>query len=290
MRKAILYLVVFLAVVYNVERLDLGRTNLIDISSVVYIVILGAVTSIVLVPAFSRLPLRLQLGSWMALYLAARVGMLFVVDRPLWGGIYTYLTITEVSLIVAAILLARNVADHLGDFEEAVKNITLADISHRVSHITEAYEEVQKEIMRSRRHNYPVSIMLVEPDRGSVQVALNRSVLEIQQAMMTRYVLTSLMRITKDMTRRTDIIIDQAMDNDSFVVFCPDTTGEDALLLANRLQDAIRDQLGVRVCCGLATFPDEALTFETLIERADLKIQCEKDLARVEHREPQTAV
>jgi len=290
MRKAILYLVVFLAVVYNIERLDLGRTNLIDISSVVYIVILGAVMSIVLMPAFSRLPLRLQMGGWLAVYLASRVGMLFVVDRPLWGGIYTYLTITEVSLVGATILLARNVADHLNDFEEAVQNITLADISHRVSHITEAYEEVQKEIMRSRRHNYPISVMLVEPDRDSVQVALNRSVLEIQQAMMTRYALTRLMRITKDMTRRTDIIIDQAMDNDSFVVFCPDTNGEDALLLANRLQDAIRDQLGVRICCGLATFPDEALTFETLIERADLKIQCEKDQARTEHREPQAVI
>lgn len=290
MRKAVVYLLIFLAVVYNVERLDFGRRNLIDISSIVYIIILAAIGSIVMFRSFSRLPLRVQLGSWLAVYLTARIGAVYLMGRPIWGGIYTYLTITEISIVLASVLLARNVADHLSDFEEAVQNITLADISHRVSHITEAYEEVQKEIMRSRRHNYPVSIMLVEPDPDSVQVTLNRSVLEIQQAMMTRYVLTSLMRITKEMTRRTDMIIDHALDKDSFVVFCPDTNGEDALLLANRLQNAVYEQLGVRVCCGLATFPEEALTFETLIERADLKIQCEKDLARLEHREPQTAL
>lgn len=290
MRKAVLYLLIFLAIVYNVERLDLGRANTIDISSVVYVVILIAVASIVMLRPLAQMPMRYVMVGWLASFLVARIGTAYLLERPIWGGVYTYLTITEVSLVMAAVLLARNVSDHLLDFEEAVQNITLADISHRVQHINQAYDEVQKEIMRSRRHSYPISVMVVEPDPGSVQVTLNRSVLEIQQAMMTRYVLTSLMRITKDVTRRTDMIIDQAIDKDSFVVFCPDTNNEDAVLLANRLQSSISEQLGVRVCCGLATFPDEALTFETLIERADLKIQCEKDLARLEQREPQTAL
>ncbi len=290
MRRAILFLALFLAILFNIERLDFGRANLIDISSVVYILALSAVTSILVVRPLARLPLYTLVAIWMGVFFITRLGVAFFQERPVWGGVYTYLTITEFCLLMITVVLAYNVTTYLGDFEEAVRNITLADLRNRVQHRSEALDEITKEFVRSRRQNYPVSVMVVEPDPSSVKVTLNRSVLEIQQAMMTRYVLTSLMRIVSGLTRRTDLIIDQAIDVESFVVFSPDTNNEQAYLLADRVRADIHNKLGVQVCCGLATFPDEALTFDELIECAHAKIQCEKDLAILEHREPRTAL
>jgi GGDEF domain-containing protein len=290
MRRAILYLALFLAFLFNIERLDFGRANLIDISSIVYILAIIAVASTLIVRQLGRLPLYTLVAGWMGVFFVARLGVTVIQGRPFWGGVYTYLSITEFCLLMIAIVLAHNVTVYLGDFEDAIRNITLADLHQHVQHRVQAQDEIDKEFVRSRRQNYPVSVLVVEPDASSVKVTLNRSVLEIQQTMMTRYVLTSLMRIVSGLTRRTDLIIDQAIDTDSFIVFSPDTDNEQACLLADRVRSNIYHKLGIQVCCGLATFPDEALTFDELIEHASTKIRCEKDLAALEHREPRTAL
>ncbi|MFM8321622.1 MAG: hypothetical protein ACKOC5_11975 [Chloroflexota bacterium] len=289
MRRSTVYLIVYLAVLFNLERLDFGQVNFFDISSMLYLEVTLAVALIILSPRIGRLKLSFLVPAAIAIYTLLRLLLVSFQDRPLFGDIYTYITIAEYSLLVIGILLAHHVADHLNDFEEAVYNITLEDISHRVHHVTDAQEDIQREITRSRRHNYPLSLLFIEPDSRSVDVTLNHSVLEIQKKMMTRYVLTSLMRIVVNMTRRTDLIIDKAVDSDSFVVMVTDTNSEQTVQLAERLRQAIRKKLGVQVCCGLATFPDEAITFDELVQRAYLKIQCEKDLAAVEQRAPEIA-
>lgn len=286
MRNSIFYLVAYLAFFYNIERLDVGQENLINISTMVYVLALIAVSVIVMWRPISRIPQHYFFGIWILIFGFARVAAVFILDRPLYGGIYTYLSITEFSLFIIGVGLAYNVAIHLDDFEDAVRNITLGDIRHRVRHLNEATDEIQKEFVRSRRHNYPLSAIVIEPVPSSVEVTLNRSVLEIQQSMMTRYVLTNLMRIASGFIRRTDMIIDKVIDQDRFVILTPDTGVNDAFKLAERLREDIASQLGVDVCCGLASFPQEALTFEELITIANHKIQCEKELAKVEEREP----
>jgi GGDEF domain-containing protein len=115
-------------------------------------------------------------------------------------------------------------------------------------------------------------VVVVEPEPDSIQVALHRTVQEVQQAMMTRYVITSLARVFNKVLRRIDVVIEQR-EQGRFVILCPETNATGSNVLADRIQAAVAEQLGVSVKCGTASFPDEALTFEELVRQAESHLQ-----------------
>ncbi len=275
LKRSALLLIIALAIFFNLERLDIGQEigqqNLIDISSDTYLVGLVAVIAILFFKPLRALSRPSLLLIWLLAYLGVRlISSTFLDQHPMVGDIYTYITITEGVLIAILMILAQSLGKHLDDFEEAIRNITLADMSHRVQHVHIAHEDIQRELLRSRRHNDPLSVMVIEPDPHTVQATLNQSVLEVQQSMMTRYILTNVMRIASHTLRRTDMILDNPNET-QFVVICPETDYERASELAARLQGLIQNQLGVSVNYGVSSFPNEALTFEELVQRAELR-------------------
>jgi hypothetical protein len=48
-------------------------------------------------------------------------------------------------------------------------------------------------------------------------------------------------------------------------VLCPETDTTDIIFLAQRISQIVEDRTGLQVNCGIASFPDEALTFEDLL-------------------------
>jgi hypothetical protein len=269
-RRSILALVIGLTLFFNIERLDFGQQDLIDILSFVYVIGTLATLSLITVPPLSRASFPVPLVLWMGVYLLCR--LLIFDDRPLLGGIHTYLSITEVALLSLLIWLAHDLGRSLHDFEEAVKNITLADISHRIRKLNEAEQDIQLELVRSRRHQRPMSVILVEMKPESVRAALHRTVQEVQRAMMTRYVVTSLARVISKQIRRTDMVLNQE-EQGRFVILSPDTNMTSSTVVARRIQAAAVEGLGVSVTCGVAAFPEDALTFEELLLRAELNLR-----------------
>ncbi len=270
LKTSFIALLIHLAIFYNIERLDFGQDSTINIQSFVYILGFVALISVILVPALRRWHVSVALTLWLGVYLGCR--LLFFRERPILGGLDTYLTITEIAALYILIGLAHNVARNLYDFEEAVQNITFADASHRVRKLDEASEDIQTELIRSRRHRYPLTIMIIEPDAKSVKTVLHRTIQEVQQAMMARYVITSMARLISKQLRRTDMILDQ-YERGRFIVVSPDTSAASSDMLAQRIKSASLEQLGVTVACGVVSFPDEALTFEELIHQAETNLK-----------------
>jgi GGDEF domain-containing protein len=277
LRRSFLFLIAYLAAFLNIERLDFSATSQIHLSPIMYLVCITAIVLILIFPVFSRQKLQLVLTFWLAIYLILRLVLWWIVPAwPIWGGINTYLTIAEMTLLTVGILLALRVANHLEEFTQAVQNITLGGASYKVQPLEQAYDDIQREFLRSQRHHYPLSVIVVEPDPQSVDLTLNRSVTEIQQSMMTRYVLNNIIRIASELIRRTDMVIDQATNRDSFVVFSTDTSRESAELVKERIRTAIENKLNISVRCGLATFPEDGRSFEELVQVANDKIITDK--------------
>lgn len=270
LRRSVVALLVFLAIFYNIERLDFGQKNVIDIQSVVYVIGLAAVVAIIFVPVMWRAHVALPMLLWSSVLIVCK--LLIPENRPLFGGIYTYLFITEFVLLNILVALTHNVARNLHEFEEAVKNITFAEVSRRVKKLSDVEEDVQNELLRSRRHHYPLTVMVIKPNPGSIRAVLHRMVHEVQQAMMSRYVVTSLARVIGDQLRRTDIIVDQH-EQGRFIIVSPDTDSVNSAVLADRIKSATAVTLGVDVTCGSASFPDGALTFEELVSQAESQLQ-----------------
>lgn len=270
LRQSFFALLIHLTIFYNIERLDFGQQNVIDIQSFVYVLGLVALISIIFVPALRRLHVSVSLALWLGVYVICR--LLIFNQRPLLGGIDTYLSITELAVLYILIVLAHNVTRDLQDFEEAVKNITFADVSRRVQKLEDASEEIQTELIRSRRHHYPLTVMIIQPDAKSIKAVLHHTVQELQRGMMARYVITSLARIISKQLRRTDMVLDQH-ERGRFIIISPDTSASSSDTLAQRIKSAAAEQLGVSVLCGVASFPDEALTFEELVHQAETNLQ-----------------
>ena len=130
LREIIIASLIGLTLLFNIERLDFGRENIIDIDSFVYILGIIAAISIITLPILRRKHVAISLGLWLGLYLFSK---LFIFNqRPLVGGIYTYLSITEVTLVGISIWLSHLLARAIHDFEQAVENITLRSASRRV--------------------------------------------------------------------------------------------------------------------------------------------------------------
>ncbi len=269
LRASVIVLLFSLTVLFNIERLDIIEQNVIDLDTFVYVLTIAAVLAIVALPVFRRMAAPPTVAIGLGVYALGK--LVFLNGRPLLGGIHTYQVVTEVALLSINIWLAQRVAHALLDFEEAVQNITMEGVSRQVKPLDQSTEDVQTELIRSRRHNRPLSVVVVKPDPASIQVTLHRTVLDVQRAMMMRYVVTGHARVLRTELRRTDVVMEER-DQDRFVILCPETDAAGSTMLAERIRATIEGQLGVKVACGIASFPDEALTFDELVHRAESQL------------------
>jgi GGDEF domain-containing protein len=88
---------------------------------------------------------------------------------------------------------------------------------------------------------------------------------EVQQAMMKQYVLSGVARRLCDELEEYNII---AKKNDHFLALLPEVTSDQLANLVGRLRQSVSEQVGVDLRIGTASFPEDALTFESLVEKA----------------------
>ena len=270
--RATVALVVSLAIFFNIERLDFGEANIVNIGSFVYVFSLFIVISVISIPMLRRSSVYVLSAVWIGAYLVAKVLLYtYAGKHPLLGGVYTYLTVTEVGLLLITLLLAHKLAFAIEDFQGAVKEVSFRHTNKRIRQLDEADDEIQLEMFRSRHYHHPLGILIVQPESGFAQSAIHRAVREAQQAMMYTYVSRSMAQTLGKYIRRTDLIMEQT-DQERLVILCPDTNAADLALLAEYLQVVAQEEISASVACGTATFPDEAITFEELMRQAETRL------------------
>lgn len=268
----IVFLIGF-TIFFNIERLDFAEQNTIDIDSMVYVLGFAAGVSILAIPQLGKIRLSVLIVGWTVGYILAKLtSFSFFGGRPLLSGMHTYLSITELSLLLISVWLAYKLAQSIIDFEDAVQNVTFADTNRHVRQLAEASEEIQTEMFRSRHNHHPLSIIVVEPEPGSIRSSLNRLVKEAQQNMINHYITNNLAMILSRQLRRSDLVLTHR-ERSRVVLVCPDTNKTDSSVLVDYINDVVAKQLGLSITCGSASFPQEALTFEELVRQAELRIE-----------------
>ncbi len=265
LRKSILLVLILVVVIFNLERLDIVEENVVNIQSFVYPLIFLAIISILLIPFLWRSAVSIPLAIWISIYFILR---LFVFRRQsILGGWNTYLTITELAFLSISILFTCDLARRIDDYENIISKVALPYIGRKVYPWNEGTEEIKNIFAGSRRHNRPLSILLVEPDRITFKPELQRVLIDLQKLMLTRFITASLAQVIAREARRTDLIIEKE-DKNSFLVICPETTPEGSSSFGKRIQTIAEEKLGVTVRFGAASFPEDALTFDDLLQKA----------------------
>ncbi|MBE2200912.1 MAG: hypothetical protein IAE79_20030 [Anaerolinea sp.] len=215
-------------------------------------------------------------------------------ERSIWGGIYTYLTLTEAVFVLVMVYLAHQVARVYYEFRQAVEYVTLADAGHHLLKVADAGQEIGREMSRSRHFHRALSVIIVRPDKQSVVKVTPRLLEEIQQNMAELWTAVRLSTTIKEQLRVVDMVMEDR-ENGRFIILCPEIDAQGATMLTNRIGKALANQLGVNISYGVASFPKEALTFETLLTEANSHLQMlnydadEADVHPVQQERLQTA-
>ncbi len=265
-RKSLVFLAIYLLVTFNLDRLLLWQGDGQPVHFFVYILVVLALAAYLFSSDLQKSPLYWGLIIWGGLYVVIRLA--FYRNDPLFVGTALFQTITELVVVSLSVLVSYDLMRNLNVMEDLVEKVTFGTMSQRVLDMQLAEEEIKTEMIRSRRHERPLTVMVVEPAPNALEANMQRVVQEVQRAITRRYVLGSLANAISDEARRTDLIIRRDQQG-RFVILCPETTLEGSIVLADRIRANVAERLGIPVAFGVATFPDEALSFDELLRKAE---------------------
>lgn len=271
LRWSVLALAVFLFVFIFIQLLVGSDGHPAGLQNFVYVLGLLAVCSIVGIVAVGRMPVISSLLGWGGIYLLCKLIVAAQDARPLIGGAYTYIAITEIVFIELAVLLAHNLANNLRDLDKSLENFALETVGRRLRKFDEAVQDIQIELNRSRRHQHALSVIVVEPQPLSIEANMQRIAYQVRQSIMRRMVIATMGQAISGALRCTDMMLEQG-ERGRVVILCPETDASSSRELAERIQSIALERLGLKVGFGIHDFPDGALTLDQLIQQVELPV------------------
>ncbi len=273
-------LIIFIGFVLNVERIDVGgTTDVVNLASFVYVLSGVVVVSIILLPRSWNFSVFSLAVFWALVYVSIK---LLTEAGSILGGINTYLTIVEFGIIIVFVILTRKVTDNLYILEETIANITLADVSSRVKNFDEAVDDISKEFTRSRRYKRNVGVVVIKLEPENTQAEIGMLSEDILKLVMSRFSMSNLIRLLDKEIRRPDLILEQYNEN-RIVLILPEADKQAVIAVSNNIQKIIKTRIGKKISVGAAVFPDNAITFDDLLEYAEENIDKKKDIFEVQN-------
>ena len=267
LQDSILYLVIQLTILFNIERLDVNGTSPINLSTTIYLLTTIAVITTLSVKWIRKMRPAVLGLMWAIVFIIVKFTT--TSQHPLLGGIYTYLTFTEFAMFLLAVYLTHNVTLNFDELEQAIKNFAFANNS-RIKRTPESQEKINAEIYRSRRFQRDLSVIVLEQDMSKARLENNKVVQEAQRTMMEHYISAMLAREVYAQLRQTDLLIEHDKDG-KLIIVSPDTDEVGAQKLIDRLNTLAQDG-AFSIKFGTATFPDNGLTFDQLLRHAEVSL------------------
>jgi GGDEF domain-containing protein len=265
MRFQVAILAFWLVVFYNNERLG-GQM---DMAGPIYVFVPVVAVITILIPRLCRVPLWALSGTFILAFLILRV----LAGSRVWDPALP-LIVTEVCIIALTAVLAYWVRSSVNKFEEAVVCITTGQNTQVPEPSIGGQAEMYRELRRARRHNRPLALVVIGVEENSISVALDRMVQEAQQAMMKHYVLS---QISKALCNELEDYSIVAQTDDRFWILVPEMASDGVPTMVDDLQETVFERVGIVPRIGAASFPDDALTFDSLMEKAVSEMKREQE-------------
>ena len=281
--RAMILILLYLTLLYNLERIEFNNTALIDIKGFVYALVIIIIILLLQWKAARRLSLPALMLITLGVYLIGKFVVFLYWTN--WDENSSYLIIAEITLIWIGVLLAYRAGVYMEDFENAVQNITFSDLDY-ARELDKTTEDIRVEMYRSRRYNHPLTMVVIEPETIPLDLDMNVAIREVQRSMLERYFTVNMARAIHNDLRLVDMIID--LDKGKrFAILYPETTREKALPLVERVYKVAKE-MGITIRAGIASFPESAVTFEELLNRS-IQNMGRVDLPKIEPNEQEHA-
>lgn len=257
---------------YNVERLIAP----INIASFVYVFAV-AITALLLL---SVQLCQLAMPWLFAIILPIYFGLKWVFG-PESVSDNLALTITELSALTVTTILARMISIQIEEWRKVVTSLTIGDLHDEHQPFETGQAQIYREIRRARRHQRAAALLAVTAVETSgesttkrlQETPLYRFVEEVRAETLEKYVSARLAELL--VAELGDLAI-VTKRNNHFVTLLPETDRERVQEIMRKLQVAAKEKLGLQLKMGMSTFPDEAVTFESMLESAETEMMSSK--------------
>lgn len=154
-------------------------------------------------------------------------------------------------------------------YVERIRQLTVTDDVTHLYNARYLEQALEQNFRRSRRYKTPLSLLFIDLDHFKL-------VNDTFGHLVGSDVLRETAQILRNCTRMTDVVT--RYGGDEFVIILPETTQEEALVVANRIRDAIKAhtfgtrhgiQHRITASIGIATYPDDADNKVDLLRLAD---------------------
>ena len=270
LKRALFWAAIYIGAIFILAQTDYLSSPIIDFASYFYLCVIVAFPVTLLFPSVAKVPVYVPLLLWAGIYMV----ILQILDRSISTkqGEFSVI-ILEFILLEVGVWLAYQLAVQISNAESVMDALALSAFPNRAQDIDSEDRRIKTEFTRSRRYHRPLSLVVIEsiPDDEKVTKEMLKN---IQQDLLHRFTAARVGQIIDDRIRQTDI----AMRDHSgrYIILCPETNLESATILAQRVSQSIKERTDLQVRWGTAAFPDEALTFDDLLQKARERITLPK--------------
>ena len=252
----------YLAFILILGQTDYAGRPIINFASYFYMATMIAIPATLFFPAISKAPVYFPLLAWAVVYMV----ILQSIDRMnLTTSIEFSIVVLEFVLLEAGVWIAHQLAVQISYAESLMAALAFGAFPNRVHGIEAESQRIKVELTRSRRYQRPLSLLVieVEPEIAEVTPPMMKS---IQTDLMSRFTFARVSQIIDDLIRQTDLFIKDRRGR--HVILCSETNFSSVELLAKRISRTVKDKIGRHASWGSASFPEEALTFDDLLQKA----------------------
>lgn len=267
--RSLTVLLLYLILLLNLERIQLGGFQLMALQPVAYIWISIVVLLIVALPFFRRQAFTTLMISSTVAYLMVKFSVFRPLDVP--AQMVVYGTFIEVVLLNLGVYLAYQLASDWLSLDTLIETIAMPSTRHAILDLYEDSNTIENEFNRARRYDYPITTLVIATDVNFKKDSIaydNQIIKDIAESIKTRYVAAKLEKAIGNRIRQSDLLLRLDQVGRIAVVFT-ETSLENAQLLAERLQHSTRNELGFSFVYGIASFPEDALTFRAILSKAE---------------------
>lgn len=256
----------YLAVIFVLGQADYSNRTIINFANYFYVAVIVAMPLTLFFPSISRVSVFVPLGIWAGVYFV----LLQILDRSRSTSSNEFsIIVLELLLLEAGVWFAHQLALQISHAESIMAALALSAFPNRARDIDSENQRIKIELTRSRRYHRPLSVVVIEADVAD-EKATREMLKSIQHDLLQQFSSARLAQIIDDRVRQTDLVLRDHKGR--FVILCPETDHTNVLLLAQRIAHAIQEKTALRVRWGVAAFPDEALTFDDLLQKAQARL------------------
>ena len=262
--------VLFLSIFFTVDRFGILPQFGHGISPFVYFLGISVVFLQILLGRVLKLPVLVPLLLTSIIYAICKSVFEGMLD--LSQGSHVIVTLVEFILLLSITWISGVYSAAISDFEDIMHQFLFTTSHKSLKSVSQEREKIQIEIDRCRRYNHPLSVIVLRPDEALYKQTHNSALLEINKYITKDYLLNKFGEFMDESVRSHDLVF-KLNKKGGLLLICPETPKEAADFLLQKLRKKAEEQFGTKLKCGTATFPNEFVTFDELLAKAELSVE-----------------